>query len=106
MKALIGFDGSPSANVAIDLAASLPWPDGSTLRVVSVVDAAKFETIYFPVGPQDVGQLVEKQARLDEARVAAAANRLARDGLTVEHVVAAGRPSRVLVSEAAQMGRT
>jgi nucleotide-binding universal stress UspA family protein len=103
VKALIGYDGSASANVAIELAASLPWPDGSTLRVVTALDAASFETIYFPVGPQDVGQMLEKQKRIDEERSAHAARRLERDGLTVEHVVAAGRPSRVLASEAAKM---
>lgn len=103
MKVLIGYDGSPGADVAIELAASLPWPDGSTLRVITAVDAASFETIYFPVGPQDLGPMIEKQRRVAEERSTTAAQELERDGLTVEHAVLAGRPSRVLAAEAELM---
>ncbi len=103
MKALIGYDGSPCADVAVELAASLPWPAGSTLRVVAAVDMSQFETIYFPIGPQNIQEMFEKQRQLDDHRVTVAAERLERDGVTVEHAVVPGRPSRVLSSEAASM---
>jgi nucleotide-binding universal stress UspA family protein len=104
MKALIGYDGTPGAEIAIDLAASLPWPDGSTLRVVTAIDPTKFETIYFPVGPQNLQQLVENEMLMDGQRAATAAQRLERAGLCVEHAVSVGRPSRVLAAEASTFG--
>src|SRR3954468_5374327 len=98
MKAVIGYDGTASADVAIDLAASLPWPDYSVLRVVTAIDPAKFETIYFPVGPQNVRELFDKDVRSAEDRLAIAAHRLDRNGVTVEHAVVQGQPGRVLAA--------
>jgi nucleotide-binding universal stress UspA family protein len=71
---------------------------------VAVVDPATFETIYLPVGPQDVRLLVEKQERVDAELAAQAARRLENIGRTVEHDVLNGRPSSVLAAEAVAMG--
>src|SRR5688572_8175863 len=38
MRALIAFDGSAGAAEAAALAQAIAWPDGSTLRIVSVVE--------------------------------------------------------------------
>lgn len=35
MRILLATDGSRSADMARDMAARLPWPDGSTIRVVA-----------------------------------------------------------------------
>jgi nucleotide-binding universal stress UspA family protein len=103
MKVLIGYDGSDSAKVAIDLAASLPWPSGSTVRLVTAIDASKFEIAYFPVGPQNIQQAFEKEKQLDEARLVEAGQHLQREGVTVERAVIPGRPPLVLATEAAEM---
>jgi nucleotide-binding universal stress UspA family protein len=103
MKALIGYDGSACAGVAIDLVESLSWPAGSTLRVVTAIDPSRFETIYFPIGPQNVEELLEKQMRAEGDRASAIAHRLERKDLTVEYDVVAGRPSSVLADEAARI---
>jgi monovalent cation/proton antiporter MnhG/PhaG subunit len=36
MRVLLAYDGSPGARVAADLAAALPWPSGTLLRVAGV----------------------------------------------------------------------
>jgi nucleotide-binding universal stress UspA family protein len=38
MKILIAVDGSPCSDVAVDEAAKRPWPEGSEIKVVSVVE--------------------------------------------------------------------
>lgn len=38
MKILIAFDGSPSAEAAVDEVASRPWPEGTEVRLVTVLE--------------------------------------------------------------------
>jgi nucleotide-binding universal stress UspA family protein len=38
MKILVAYDGSPSANAAVDEVIRRPWPEGSEVRVVTVVE--------------------------------------------------------------------
>jgi nucleotide-binding universal stress UspA family protein len=103
MKAVIGTDGSACAQVAIDLAAHLPWPDDSTLRIAGVLD---FASAYGPfIGwASDLEALQDDAVKaLDEA-VAAASSDLSAPGRRVERCVPFGRASTVLCNEAAAMG--
>ena len=38
MRVLLAHDGSPGAEIATALAASLPWPEGSFIRVIGATD--------------------------------------------------------------------
>lgn len=49
MKLLLAIDGSPGASIAEDLVVGLPWPDGTTVDVVRVVDAMLSTWAYAPV---------------------------------------------------------
>jgi nucleotide-binding universal stress UspA family protein len=49
MKLLLAIDGSAGASVAEDLVAGLPWPEGTTVDVVRVVDAILTTWAYAPV---------------------------------------------------------
>jgi nucleotide-binding universal stress UspA family protein len=55
MRILLAYDGSPSADAAVEEVASRPWPPGSQLRLVTVVDAlgvlaaGEMGGIYLPV---------------------------------------------------------
>ncbi len=40
MRILIAFDGSPAAEAAVDAVAARPWPAGSEVRLVTVVQEA------------------------------------------------------------------
>ena len=45
MKILIAYDGSPAADAAIDLVVERPWPDGTQVRVVTVIETPMFYSI-------------------------------------------------------------
>jgi len=38
MKILIAYDGSPDAEIAVDEMAARPWPKGSQIRLVTIVE--------------------------------------------------------------------
>jgi nucleotide-binding universal stress UspA family protein len=103
MKAIIGTDASACAQVAVDLVAGLPWPEGSTLRIVSVLDVLGF---YGPfIGwSSDVAELEADLDHTLHAKGAEYAERLAAPGRTVEQQVLSGRPSTVLCDEAHSLG--
>jgi nucleotide-binding universal stress UspA family protein len=86
MHALLAHDGSRPADEAVDLAASLPWPNGTRLRVVRVARAAS-------------GVAAERD-RDDLRRVTA---RLAAPDRTVRSTLVTGRPASVLVRLATEV---
>jgi nucleotide-binding universal stress UspA family protein len=45
MKILIAYDGSPAADAAVDLVVERPWPDGTQVRVVTVIETPMFYSI-------------------------------------------------------------
>jgi len=55
MKILVAYDGSPPAEAAVDEAARRPWPPGSEVRLVTVIEppiaaeAVNGEVIYAPL---------------------------------------------------------
>lgn len=80
MRVLIPFDGSRGAVMALDLARAIPWPNGSTLRLVRIDGSA-------------ASSLAEPAATLD------------RQGLTIEHATERGDvPRELIVSEATRWG--
>ena len=56
MKILIAYDGSPAAEAAVEAVAKRPWPDGSEVRLITIVDRPFPPTsgveIYAPVFEQ------------------------------------------------------
>ncbi len=40
MRALLAYDGSPGAEVAVSLVTTMKWPAGSAVRVVTVVETS------------------------------------------------------------------
>ncbi len=96
MRVLVAFDGSPDADVAAQLAASLRWPEGSHVRLVAAVEGD-----LPPLSPRDPdearvrGEPPELAAALD-----AAVARIARPAVTVDRTVRRGHPATALVEEA------
>ena len=103
MKAIVGTDGSPCAEVAINLAAALPWPDGSLLRVVAAVDPMSLYGPFVGFAP-GVGEFEMSLDQALEEVAKADALRLRGEGRTTECKVSLGRPSTVLRDEAREMG--
>ena len=87
IRLILGIDGSPGAQAACSAIERRVWPQGTKVRIVSVVDHR------LSVADVSVTQLVE-----------AAANDLIRAGLRVTTLATEGDPKRVLIEEARDLG--
>lgn len=101
MRVLIAYDGSTSAEQALGLAGGIPWPAGTTLRIVTVIEPP---LLYLgpPLGAETViaAELDEDLTAYAQEHVSDAARRLRSGGRTVEGIVLHGRPASTLVEEA------
>jgi nucleotide-binding universal stress UspA family protein len=106
MRILLALDGSPSADRARALVASLPWPAGSIVRLVAALDVAPalWGGPWIPAIPADADAL-EEEAVADLSRVLAEARTsLEAAGLAVEVELLRGRPSSAIVDDGKHWG--
>jgi len=106
MRVVLAIDGSISSARARDLVVGLPWPDGSSIRVVGVVEhgPALFGLPWIPVVPENAGAIEEDVVnRLTDALLAAE-HEIARPALTVDHALLRGHAARAIVDEARTFG--
>lgn len=100
MRILLALDGSPSSFHARDLVASLPWPAGTELTLLTVV---QMPVMWFPETAMAAGWLADAEAGL-RAQAAAAladlAEPLAGRGWTIERRVSVGRAANVIIATA------
>ena len=103
MRVIVATDGSPSACVALDLAAAIPWPDGTSIRVVEAIDAGVVQPLE---GPWPAVTTMRSAALEDVLRRSAndvvirAREALERPGVDVAAEVLSGRPATVIVEAA------
>ncbi len=95
-RVVIAYDGSPGADLACDLVASLPWPARTTIQVVGVQDADLPALTARGVDP--VARDTEAKA-LDD-RLRDAAERLRGSAPAVEWRRLAGEPADAIVEHA------
>jgi nucleotide-binding universal stress UspA family protein len=107
MRILLAHDGSPDADVAVDLARSTPWPAESTIRVISVIEP----TIVAVTGWAGAGGATGYSPEVDTAITASVQDgvtdvvgRLRAPNLVAEGTVRRGRPATVIVEEARAFG--
>lgn len=103
MKILLSIDQSPFSTPPLRAVASRPWPAGSLVRVLTVV-----ETV-LPVVPEvaiaaDFTETHEALRKAGREAVAFVASRLETVGLQVETRVREGNAGREIVEEAKQWG--
>ena len=94
-KILVATDGSLGSRRAVDAAAALPWPAGSEIRVVTVVD--------------NRSELPETMAahRADgEAALKAAQAKLTKKGVPLTSAILDGAPAKAIIEEANSWGAT
>ncbi len=106
MRILLALDGSPSADRARALVASLAWPTGTTVRIVAALDVAPalWGGPWIPAIPVDADQL-EGEAVAELTRVLQEAQpALEAVGLAVEAELLRGRPSAAVVEDAKLWG--
>ena len=102
MRILIALDGSAPSDRARELAAAIPWPAGSTIRLVSVVQQ-QFEMLAVPglaATGAELQELEAPQIEASTAMLAEAAATLAGEGRQVETAVLIGRPASTIVDDA------
>jgi monovalent cation/proton antiporter MnhG/PhaG subunit len=98
MRVLIAHDGTPAADVATELAASVRWGAGSSIRVLAAIEG--------DIDPLPSERPVESGAPVAPelaAALEAAAARLEGPGLAVDHGVRRGEPSTAIAAEAADL---
>jgi nucleotide-binding universal stress UspA family protein len=94
MKILLAIDSSAVSEVALNEVAVRPWPPGTTVEVLSVVD---------PSHILHVPQLVEEVTQRTEELVQRAAERLRSCGMDPTPLVLSGDPKSVIVDRAGHM---
>jgi len=103
MKLLIATDGSPLSAPPVRAAVSRPWPTGSAVRVLTVVEAP------FPVAPEfalaaNLAGTREALRKEAETRVQNVRETVAKSGLSAEGSVREGNAGREIVEEAKEWG--
>jgi len=93
LKVMVASDGSAGGGRAIEAAAGMPWPDGTELKMVSVVERYG-----------GIRKTRAALARRAEEVVAAGARRLRREGRTVSTAVLAGPPAKAILDAAQEWG--
>ena len=108
MKILLAIDGSSFSDKAVRDVAKKPWPAGSEVRIVSVVEPALLPTVETWVPPDSYIEALEK-AGDDQARsiVTKAAERVRKeqgDKLRVSTEIVRGHPKHAIIDEADACG--
>lgn len=104
MRILVAVDGSSRAAIALDLVASIPWPEGSTIRVVTVIQQP-LAMYTMPLAPAPAlpahVERIEADMRLHAEAILEEASRVAAHaGRAVERRLRVGRPGSSIVDEA------
>ena len=105
MKILLAIDGSDHSARTVDALGYHPWPNGSTVRVLSVVDQVVTAT---PEVAIFSGEAIEAERQqlinVADELTTRFANWLCSSGLTAEKQVRRGDPKSVIIDEAEEWG--
>lgn len=104
MKILLAIDGSLFSDAAVADVAAKPWPAGSEVRVVSVVEPPLLPTVETWVPPDDYLEALEKAGE-DQANsvIKTAVDRIQKtqgDRLRVSTEIVRGHPKHAIIDEA------
>lgn len=102
MRVLLATDGSRSADRARDLTSSLPWPDGTIIRVVSGVEPRGdlFGAPWVLPTSDDLDRMEDDLLRHVNDTLDDAERRLTRPGVSVERLILRERAGTAIVEEA------
>ena len=95
MKILLALDASPASKAALETVAARPWPAGSQVEILTVVNALE---------PWALAVIAEEMKANARQLVDAAAARLRSEGLSAEAAVGEGDPKQVILDRAASLG--
>jgi nucleotide-binding universal stress UspA family protein len=104
MKILLAIDGSPCSELAVEEVARRPWPAGSVVRVLTVIELTTVAVPEAVVLPQDYYDELERLAHEDLDRAVSRLREEATTKLTVEPAACTGFPKQVILDEAEGWG--
>jgi nucleotide-binding universal stress UspA family protein len=103
VRILLAIDGSEPSDVAAGTLSARPWPEGTVIRVLSVV-----EDVYPPISEVTLNphyqQMTQELVQEAEKLVARVADSLRRLHFAVESAVRQGDPRAEIVDDAASFG--
>ncbi|MGH3524064.1 MAG: universal stress protein, partial [Mycobacterium sp.] len=102
MRILLATDGSAAADVALELVHSIPWPEESLIRVISVIEPTDglLSGAWSPALATDLEHQADELLASATATAEHAARQLERSGVAVEHEVIRGRSGSCIVEDA------
>jgi nucleotide-binding universal stress UspA family protein len=107
MKILIAIDGSTHSDAAVEEVARLPWPAGSEVRVISVIELPILSLAEFPAWPDYLDEIDRALSENANAAVEAALSMLrAGEGknLTLTSEIIHGSAKQIIIDDAKQWG--
>jgi nucleotide-binding universal stress UspA family protein len=106
MRIVLALDGSVQSNHALDLVGGLPWPAGTEVRVVAVLERSPdLVSLPWPGSAVVDTSRLEETARSEiEEMLRGAGSRLAVPGRVVEWELVRGSPAAAIVAEARDFG--
>lgn len=105
MKILIGVDGSPHSEATIAEVAKRPWPNGSIIRVLSVMEVPTLEAMGRP--PITLEEWIQSIRSAAQAAITKAIGELKQafgDSAQVSGEVMSGSAKHIIVDEADRWG--
>jgi hypothetical protein len=87
LRILLGVDGSPHAQAAVDEVVRRPWPTGSVIRVISVFQPYTPPATEFVLAGTMFEDMRQQQASSAEEIAGRAADALKQAGLSTETTV-------------------
>src|ERR1051325_9319990 len=101
MRVLVATDGSACSEAAVEEIARRPWPEGTEMRVISIVEVPLAPTTEVWALPLNYYDEIEKTLTdRAEAAVARASRRLGENearGLTISSAISTGAPKNVIL---------
>lgn len=100
LRVLIAVDGSPGSDFAVKAAASRSWPEGTTIRVVGVVEGDGFsKTVEEILGLTFAKKGQNAKSMWLKAKSESAAKLLSSQGWNTEAIIRKGDPRMVILNE-------
>lgn len=106
VRIVIGVDGSPDSELAVNSVAERLWKKGSAAHLITVVDTRMSTAVVAPNSP--AGKWIKKQDRMEQDWIRRMSEtfekKLKAAGLVVSTLVKGGDPKRLIVEEAEKWG--
>ncbi|MBI4854367.1 MAG: universal stress protein [Acidobacteria bacterium] len=102
MKILIATDGSNYSDRALEAVVARPWPTGSELRVISVLEHSSLESITAGEYALKLDEIREEVRQMLKQIASSATDTLSKTGCKTSYVVREGLVAQEILEEASE----